>query len=337
MADPVIFPGSGLWHLHSKKDRRWNLQGQYALFSPGATSALMPTEARTAIEELVASLGEQPPDDLRCVTLPYPTPKLRRLFEESLFIGTEKQGAFHVLTQERGFSELSVDLATGEIGFGVPGEGPSHHFQAQFIGLLAQENPWWQWGWVCEDTDSMSPTVLRSARAIRAFGQQQEISELTYAEIGLGCGDDRRWFNAYYLAMIACHVCKADFVVALPDQSGPGATMHWIVTAPGVLPKAQRESVRMGYVIKEAMETWGEALGDGNGRSIVRTYAAQKNCLVAEVGDRRLRIDTPSGDYFFIDFETTGQIYGIELPPTLKQESKKASWFNKLFGRRGGA
>jgi hypothetical protein len=296
----------------------------------------MPAEAQQALEEQAASLGEHPPDDLRCVSITYPTLKLRRLFEESVFIGTERQGAFHVLTQERGLCELRVDSATGEIAFGIPGQNPSQHLRAHFIGLLAQENPCWQWGWVCEATGSMSPMVLRSAREIRDFGQKQKIPELTYAEIALGCGEDRRWFNASYLARIACHLCNADFAVALPAQSAPGAVMYWIVTAPGVLLKARSDSVRMGYVINEAIQTWREALGDANGREIVRIYAAQKNCVVTEVGDRRLRIDAPSGDYFFIDFEHTGGIYGIELPPMLKPETKKSSWFKKLFGRKNG-
>jgi hypothetical protein len=333
MVDHVIFPGSGLWHLHSKKDRRWNLQGQYAHFSPDAAAVLMPTEARAAAEEPARSLGERPPDDLRCVSIPYPTSRLRKLFEESVFIGTEKQGALNVLTHESGLSELSVDSAKGEIAFGVPGQDPSQYFQAQFIGLLAHENHCWQWGWVCEEAGSMSPMVLRSAREIRDFGQKEKIPELTYAEIGLGCDDDRRWFNASYLAIIACHVCKADFAVAMPAPNAPALATHWIVTAPDVLPRAQRESVRMGYVIKEAMETWGEALRDGNGREVVRAYAAQKNCAVTEAGDRRLRIDARQGDHFVFDFEQTGGIYGIELAPLVKPESKRASWFNKLFGR----
>ena len=90
----------------------------------------------------------------------------------------------------------------------------------------------------------------------------------------------------------------------------------------------------MGYVIKEAMATWADALRDSDGRELVRAYAAQKNGKVTEESDRRLRIDAPSGDHIFIDFEESGGIYGIEFPPVPKPESTKVSWFR--FGRAFG-
>lgn len=332
-ADEVIVPRSGIWDLHSKKDRRWRLQGQYVLDAPGSDLAFTPAEARQALDELAASLGEDPPDDLRCLTRPYPLPGLQRLFAANVFLGTERQGALHVLTQERGLSELSADLATGEIAFGRPGQGPAHRCRAQFIGLLAQEHACWQWGWVCEERGTMSPQVLESAVKIRDFGRAQRIPELTYPEIALGCGDDRPWFNEDYLALVACHIGDADFTVAAPAPDAPGLLMHWIVTAPDILPKATSKSVRMGYVIQEAMGRWAGALGDSRGRDIVRAYAAQKGCTVAEVADRRLRIDAPSGDHLFIDFDESGGIYGIELPPQASPAPKNASWWDRLRGR----
>jgi hypothetical protein len=334
MAEEVHIPRSGLWNLHSKKDRRWNLQGQYSSMEWGPSPTSLPVEARQALEELTASLGEDPPDDVRFIFRPYPTPRLRRLFDANAFLATEKQGALFVLTQEKGLSQLNMDLARGELSFSKPGQEPTHHFPAQFIGLLDQEHTYWQWGWVSAEKGSMSPLVLKSAFEIREFGQQQEIPELTYAEIALGRGDDRPWFNGDYLAMVACHLCKADFSVAAPAPDAPGLVMYWIVTAPDVLPKPSNESARMGLVIREAMANWASALQDSDGREIVRSYAALKNCTVTEESDRRLRIDAPSGDHIFIDFEESGGIYGIEFPPVPKPESTKVSWFKKLLGGR---
>jgi hypothetical protein len=273
---------------------------------------------------------------LSCIWRPYPTPKLRKLFDANAFLATEKQGTFHVLTQEMGLGELNMELARGEISFSKPGQKPAHRFPAQFIGLLAQEHSCWQWGWVCEEKGSMSPAVLKSAREIREFGQAQKIPELTYAEIPLGSGDDRPWFNGDYLAMVARHLCKADFSVAAPAPDAPGLLMYWIVTAPDVLPKPRNASARMGYVIQEAMANWADALRDSGGREIVRAYAAQKDCKVTEESDRRLRIDAPSGDHICVDFEESGGIYGIEFPPEPKPESKKVWWFQGLFGGKGG-
>jgi hypothetical protein len=336
MAEEGIFPRSGLWDLQSKKDRRWNLQGQYAFSAPDSSPIFMPPEARQAVEEFAASLGEGPPDDLSCITRPYPTPGLRRLFDAHALLMTEKQGALHVLTQERGLATLSIDLAQGEISFSRPEQKPAHRFQAQFIGLLHDENACWQWGWVCEERGSMSPLVLKSVRKIREFGQQRGIPELTYSELVLGQGDDRPWFNGDYLAMVACHVCGADFTVEAPAPDAPELVMYWAVTAPDVLPKATSESVRMAYVIKEAMTKWAEALGGSDGREIVRAYSAQKNCTVSEVSNRRLRIDAPSGGHIFIDFQDSGGIYGIEIPAQPKLETKKVSWFERLFAGKGG-
>jgi hypothetical protein len=336
MAEEIRFPSSGLFHLHSKKDRRWNLRGQYAGFASDSFPMPMPGEAREALDALAASLGEEPPDDLRWVCTPYPTPGLRRLFDANVFLVTEKRGAFHVLTQELGLGELNMDLVQGEVSFGKPGQPPSRQFPAQFIGLLAQERSLWQWGWVCEETGSMSPAVLKSVGEIRDFGQQQRIPELTYAEIGLGRGEDRPWFSGDYLATVACHVCKADFWIVAPAPDAPGLLMNWIVTAPGVLPAARDESVRIGHVIGEAMATWADALRGSDGRALVRGYAAQKTCKVTEESERRLRIDSPSGGHIFIDFEESGGIYGIEFPPAPQPEPKKVSWFKGLFGGRGG-
>jgi hypothetical protein len=337
MAEDVRFPRSGLWNLHSKTDRRWDLQGQYSSFEPDSSPMPLPVEARQALEELAASMGEGPPDDLSCIWRPYPTPRLRKLFDANAFLATEKQGTFHVLTQEMGLGTLNMDLARGELSFSKPGQEPTHRFPAQFIGLLAQEHSCWQWGWVCEERGSMSPAVLKSAREIREFGQQQKVPELTFAEIALGCGDDRPWFNGDYLAMVARHLCRADFSVAAPAPDAPGLVMYWIVTAPDVLPIPRNESARIGHVIREAMADWADALRDSDGRELVRAYAAQKDCTVTEVAERRLRIDSPSGGHIFIDFEESGGISGIEFPPEPEPEPKKVSWFKGLFRGKGGS
>jgi hypothetical protein len=333
MAEELRIPRSGLWNLQSKKDRRWNLEGQYSAMESGPSPINLPIEARQALEELTASLGEDPPADLSFIFRPYPTPRLRRLFDANAFLATERQGALQVLTKEKGLTQLNMDLARGELSFSKPGQGPTYRFPLQFIGLLAQEHSHWQWGWVAEETGSMNPLLLESARKIREFGHQQQIPEITYAEIALGRGDDRPWFNGDYLATVACHLCEADFSVAAPDPDMAGLIMYWIVTAPDVLPKPRNESARIGLVIQEAMATWVGAF-DSDGRELVRAYAAQKNCMVIEVSDRRLRIDSPAEDHIFIDFDDLGRIHGIELPQKPKPKPKKVSWFKGLFQGR---
>ena len=85
----------------------------------------------------------------------------------------------------------------------------------------------------------------------------------------------------------------------------------------------------------KAMADWADALRDSDGGELVRGYAAQKDCTVTGVGERRLRIDSPPGGHIFIDFEESGGIYGIEFPPEPEPESKKVSWFKGFFRGRG--
>jgi hypothetical protein len=112
--------------------------------------------------------------------------------------------------------------------------------------------------------------------------------------------------------------------------------MSWIVKAPGVLATARDESVRIGYVVHDAMTNWADALRGSDLRELVGSYAAQKDCKVTEESDRRLRIDSPSGGHVFIDFEESGGISGIEFPPEPRPEPRKVSWFKRLLGGRGG-
>jgi len=336
MAKEITIPRSGIWSLHSKKDRRWHGRGQYSSLDPDTFPVFVPHEARQAIEELKASLQAEPPDDLMCNCIPYPTPKLTKLFAANAFITTEKQGTFQFLTQTLELVQLSIDLASGMLSFSKPGEEPTHQFPAQFIGLLAQEALHWQWGWVAGERGSMSPVVLKAAQEIRSFGQQHDIPDLTYAEIALGHGDDRPWFSGNYLAMIACHLGKADFYVAMPAPDTPELMMYWIVTAPDVVPEPTNKIERFGLTINEAMTTWRDALSSSDGRKIIRAYAAQKNCTVSEDQNQRMRIDAPAGGHIFIDFEESGGIYGIEFPQEPEPEPKKKHWFKGLLRGKEG-
>jgi hypothetical protein len=330
MADGVRMPRSGVWHFRSKTDPRWNRTGQYSSLVDDPPRAT-PTEAREALDELRSSFGESPPADLNCTFLPYPGPKLERLFAQHVFTAVENQSVFQVLSEESGLSEVSLNQDIGELSFGKPGQPATHHLPAQFLGLLAEEPAYWQWAWVFEERGSTSPQVLKSAQVLRDFGRQHEIPELTYAEIALGQPGDRPWFNGDYLALVARHICRADFFIARPAPVVPGLVEYWLVTAPGLLPTPPSEARRIALVIQQAVAHWAPALRGTRGRDVVRAYADQKGCRVSEIGDRRLRLDTPSGEFLFIDFDEAGGIYGIELSPDRQPEPAKASWLGRLF------
>jgi len=337
--------------VRSKSDRRWNLRGQYSSsnwWDPPASS--WPPEAIDALQQLRGSLGESPPEDLRCVYLAYPTGKLKRLFESSVLIATETQGALHCLTKEGGLSISGLDRDRGEVWFGKPGHEPAHRFSAQALGMLDEETSYWHWAWVAEATGALNPCVLNSARKLREYGTKHEVPELTYEQIALGVEDDRPWFNAGYLSKIACHLCDADFAIAGGSSDLPNLKEFWLVKAPGILTPPQNVSIRIFYVIKEALETWGPGLGGSRPRTAVETYAQQKGCTVRdwggqviewaskgrEVYERRIRIDDPSGESLNVDFDDSGDISGMGYPPPREEPPAEPSWLKRFLRYRKG-
>jgi hypothetical protein len=332
MADGMQLPRSGVWHLRSKKDPRWNREGQYSSLL-GEPPLQIPTEAQEAVEELRSTLGSGPPDDLQTISLPYPRPKLKRLFDFNAFAVTERQAALDQIIGEGGLS-VGFDIRAAEVYLGKPGQAPVYRLAAQFLGFLSMDPAGWQWGWVCEEKGSLGPAALKSVQMVREYGKQHDIPELSHAEISLGTADDRPWFNGDYLAMIATHICHADFYISGYVPHAPELMMYWAITAPQVPSHPKSESRRMASAISQTMAAWANAIYGSSGREIIRAYASQKGCHIADVGDRRLQIDTPSGGPLFVDFDESGAIHGIELPAE-RQEPQKASWLNRLLsGRR---
>ena len=330
MGEAIHAPRSGIWHLRSKKDPRWNREGQYSSLLDDMPPA-MPTEAQEAVDECRSSLGP-PPDDLQAISLPYPSQKLKRLFDFNAFAVTERQVALHQLTREGGLSEMGIDIRAAEVHVGKPGQVPVYRLAAQFLGFLSQGPAVWQWGWVCEEKGSLGPAALKSAQMVKEYGKQHDIPELSYAEITLGTADDRPWFNGDYLAMIATHICHADFYISGPVPNAPELVMYWVIKAPQVPAQPRSESRRMASAISQTMAAWANAIGGSNGRDIIRAYANLKGCRIAEIGGRRLQLDPSSGGPLFVDFDESGAIHGLELPAE-QQVPKKASWLHRLFDR----
>jgi len=295
-------------------------------------------EAQVAMEELQAALGESPPSDLRLISLPYPSPKLKKLFSFHVFAAAEKQTLFKSLIreQEGGLSEVTMNRAEGVLSLGRPGETASHRLSAQFIGFLAVNQARWQWSWFSEEASDMDPATLRFAGIIRDYGIQQEIPELTYEIIPLGCTDDRPWFNVDYLLMATAHLCHADFYVAMPFDDAQEFLMFWFVQAPQLLPEPTSESRRFFDVIREAMPLWDSALEGTVGREVIRAYSYQKGYRVSVASSNRLRVDTLSGEHLFVQFDDSGNIAGLELPEERRAQPEKASWLSRLFGMKDG-
>jgi hypothetical protein len=336
MANAVSMPRSGVWFLRSKRDPRWDRTGQYSSLV-GEPPLLVPAEVQKALEEICAALGEKPPEDLTQIALPYPSPKFKRLFDFHVFAVSEQQALFQAAASDpaSGLSEVVLDWRAGELCLGAPGQPASHRLPAQFLGILDEAQAYWQWGWCSEGFGTLNPQSLDSARALREYGRQHEIPEMTYGEIPLGRGDDRPWFHVDYFAMVSAHLRKADFYVAMPVPEAPELVMYWLITAPGFLPNPRKsESERLFFAIGQAMPHWGAALLGSDGREVIRAFADQKGCRASEDGDR-LRIDTPSGESLLVDFDASGAIAGMELPRRPRPDPEPVSWLGRLFGGKG--
>ena len=278
--------------------------------------------------------GEGPPDDVSVVFRPYPTPRLRSLFDANAFLATERQGALHVLTEERGLTQLNMDLARGELSFSKPEQKPIHRFPAHFIGLLAQEHSHWQWGWVAEEKGSMNPLVLKSAREIREFGHQQKFPELTYAEIALGCGDDRPWFNGDYLATVACHLCKADFYSRRRTETHPDCSC----TGSSPLPMCSRKPATSRRTsVGSFSKPWpsGRTPCDSNTREIIRAYAAQKTSRSPRSPDRRTANRLAFSRPYLHRFRGVGWDLRDRVPPGTQAGVQEGLMVERALPREG--
>jgi hypothetical protein len=292
-------------------------------------------EAQQAVEELRAELGASPPNDLRQIALPYPSPKLKKLFSSHVFAAADRQTLFQSLTreQEGGPEAVRLNPTEGLLSLSRSGNAAAHHLSAQFIGLLDGNRGIWQWGWCPEASRDLNPAALRFASIVRDYGIEHQIPELIYEMIPLGSANDRPWFNVDYLLMSTIHLCQADFYVAMSLDKAQGFLMFWFVRAPEVLPQPLSESRRFLDVIRAAMPLWASALEGTPGRDVVRAYSDQKGFRVSVADGNRLRVDTVLGEHLFVQFDDSGNIAGLELPDKSRAQPEKTSWLRRLFGR----
>ena len=331
MTTGFIHPRSGFWQIRSRSDPRWDRDGQYWSLV-GESPLLMPAEANQALDEIQAALGTGLPDDLRLSTLPYPSPKFKKLFTRHVLLGCEAQKSLQSLTQDRdaGLPEVALNLETGVLSLGQPGQQPAHRIPAQFLGLFDPRQGCWQWGWLTAERGGTSPDIFNAVRSLRDNGVEHGIPELSYDQIPLGREDDRPWFNADYVAMASANVCGADCYVGMPVPGDEAVWSYWLVTAPGLLPRPQVEVRQIFAMLRDAIRHWGASLAGNDGRAIVRAYADARGYRVTDDGADRLRIDTPAGGNLFVAFDEHGDISGLDLPSG--PESGKSSWLGRLLG-----
>jgi hypothetical protein len=331
MPTEYIHPRSGFWQLRSKSDPRWDREGQYASLR-GEPPLLMPAEAKQAVDEIQAALGSVPPDDLRQLTIPYPTPNFKKLFIHHVLARCEAQQSFQTLTQGAGarWPEVAMDLDAGVLSLGRPGRQPEQRIPVQFVGLFDPRAGLWQWGWCTAERGGTMPEVFKSAHALHDQGVERGIPELSYGQVPLGRDDDRPWFGADYMAIVSAGLSGADCYVATPVPGNEAVSSYWLVTDNGLLAPPPAEARALFATFRDAIQHWGAALTGNHGRAIVRAYADARGYRITDDGANRLRIDTPAGGNLVVALDEHGDIAGLDLPPG--PETAKSSWLGRLLG-----
>jgi hypothetical protein len=284
----------GTWWLHSKKDRRWKRSGQ-----SGACDAMTrPPEAEAALAELRRTLGEEPPDDLRCTFMPNkPGNRLSRLHDlcaAHAALSSEKQRA---LAAALGDGPWHYSIGAGTISL----DGGRFVLPMQLLGTHAEESNTWLWAWANE-VSNYPPELLTSANRLRQIGLEAGVAELTQPLLDLGSADDRPWFDGYYLAMAATGLCQADCYYRAPYEGG---ALFVLLQAPQVWAGAPQDAGHMTMALADLLGTADGAVLDH--KTVVCSYARQKGYRVSDAGEQ-MTCTGAGGEELVVTFDAAGAI-----------------------------
>ena len=104
--------------------------------------------------------------------------------------------------------EWHLDLASGILSF-----GDRYAWRIQLLGTEAEETQTWLWAWANE-ASNLPPSLLQSSLQLRAFGEEQQIPELSTPMFPLD------GIDGHLLAMLASGVCEADAYYHCPYEGG---------------------------------------------------------------------------------------------------------------------
>jgi len=131
--------------------------------------------------------------------------------------------------------ELSID--TGEADF-----GDDMKFEIQLLGSEAQGTDHsWQWAWANEGIEP-APKSMHDVEKLKAFGQQNQISEFTQPTLPLEHAD------AHALAMVAATICDESCYFRGPYDGG---AVYFLIKT---LPEERSSSAPMSDVLQACTE-----------------------------------------------------------------------------------
>jgi hypothetical protein len=132
--------------------------------------------------------------------------QFEQLFLQNVAASYDKQMALSDLI---GDSNWQFDMDSQTLSF-----GSKFRFKIQVLGTESNSSNTWLWGWANE-ASGIPPSMLKASEELRALGVQEQVSELTQAEIPL---TDQ--VNGHTLSMIASGVCKGQAYYRGPYDGG---------------------------------------------------------------------------------------------------------------------
>jgi hypothetical protein len=122
-----------------------------------------------------------------------------------LLTAFDKQSSLSTIVGDR---DWQFNTETGILSF-----GDRYHWQAQLLGTKSDESQTWLWAWA-NISRSIPACLLVSSLALKAYGEQYAISELTMPQIPLHQIDE------HTLVLLASVICDANAYYRCPYEGG---------------------------------------------------------------------------------------------------------------------
>jgi hypothetical protein len=104
--------------------------------------------------------------------------------------------------------DWNLDLASGFLSF-----SDKYRWQTQLLGTVSDSSNDWLWAWA-NIQSNISDHLLEACRALKAYGEQHGIPELTMPHLSLDQVD------GHTLALLASGICEANAYYRCPCEGG---------------------------------------------------------------------------------------------------------------------
>jgi hypothetical protein len=212
---------------------------------------------------------------------------LKRYFEQYALVSLEKQARLFSFLGEH---ILDLDLNTGTARF-----SDSPVFPFQVLGTESDNSLTWLWAWAEEQTE-IPPNLLTSARELRAWGEKEDLQELTLPAIDLDRADGTM------LSLIASEVCRAS---GFYRDSYEGGTLFLLLA--GIALDDQLVFDRRS-LIRQLADLASRY--DFNHRNALLSYFRARGISAGETGDT-VSAELANGERLVAVFDAEGQVRTI--------------------------